>query len=97
MSPDGSKSPREQIPQVYYSRKPSRRDGGVQDVTGSSIDWLRLQIGESGRINRLGAWTESWTLRERERERPVITAERERDRVFLLFCVFSLRVQSYVK
>lgn len=37
-----------QIPQVYYSRKAGRRDGGGQDVTGSSIDWLRRKIGERG-------------------------------------------------
>lgn len=49
-----------QIPQVYYSRKASRRDGGGQDVTGSGIDWLRRKIGESDRIDALGAWTE-WT------------------------------------
>lgn len=60
LSPDESKSPPDQIPQVYYSRKPSRRDGGGQDVTGSSIDWLRLKIGQSGWIDKLGAWTESW-------------------------------------
>lgn len=28
-------------------------------MTGSGIDWLRQKIGESGRINMLGAWTES--------------------------------------
>ena len=32
----------------------SRRDCGEQDVTGRSIDWLRLKIGESGRINTVG-------------------------------------------
>lgn len=36
-------------------------------MTGSSIDWLRLKIGESGRIDAVGAWTQSWTLAERER------------------------------
>lgn len=65
-SPDGRKSPPDQIPQVYYSRKLSRRDGGGQDVTGSGIDWLRQKIGESGRINMLGAWTESRETRGRE-------------------------------
>ncbi|KAG7461516.1 hypothetical protein JOB18_011402 [Solea senegalensis] len=39
-----------------------------QDVTGSSIDWLRLKIGESGRIDAPGAWTQRWTLRDRERD-----------------------------
>ena len=63
MSPDGGKSPPDQIPQVYYGRKASRRE---QDVTGRSIDWLRLKIGEGGWIDTLGAWTESWTLSERE-------------------------------
>lgn len=28
-------------------------------MTGSGIDWLRQKIGERGRINMLGAWTES--------------------------------------
>lgn len=35
-------------------------------MTGRSIDWLRQKIGESGQIDTLGAWTESWTLRGRE-------------------------------
>lgn len=84
-SPDGRKSPPDQIPQVYYSRKPSRRDGGGQDVTGSGIDWLRQKIGESGRINMLGAWTES---RETGGERTVITVP-----LWLLVC---WGVQNYV-
>lgn len=76
LSLDGSKSPPDQIPRVYYSRKPNRRDGSEQDVTSSSIDWLRLKIGESGQIDTLGAWTEGW---DAQRQRPVITA------AFILF------------
>lgn len=90
MSPDESKSPPDQIPQVYYGRKPSRRDGSGQDVTGSSIDWLRLKIGQSGWIDKLGAWTErAEMLGERERGWPVITVS------FILFVCW--RVQNYAE
>lgn len=37
-------------------------------MTGRSIDWLRLEIGESGQIDKLGARTQRWTLRDGERE-----------------------------
>lgn len=98
MSPDGGKSPQDQIPQVYYSRKPSRRDGGEQDVTSSSIDWLRLKIGGSGRINTLGAWTESWKQKEREACDYCREGEGGRGLILLSFIVFVCRrVQNYVK